>query len=103
MLRRTLHYQLPLAFFGLSLEHRKALFDQIHQIVFHGQGGYSFNDVYDMPIWLRKYTFSQMKEHYESKNKKDNPDDLANQIKSGKIELPEHFKGKKFSYNGGAS
>ena len=56
-----------------------------------------------MPIWLRKYTFSQMKEHYESKNKKDNPDDLANQIKSGKIELPEHFKGKKFSYNGGAS
>jgi hypothetical protein len=56
-----------------------------------------------MPIWLRKYTFNQLKEHYENQNKKDNPDDLANQIKSGKIELPEHFKGKKFSYNGGAS
>ena len=41
--------------------------------------------------------------NYEKQNKTDNPDDLAKQIKSGKIEIPEHFKGKKISYNGGAS
>ena len=37
-----------------------------------------------------------MKEHYEEKNKNSN-NDLAsqtNQIKEGKIQLPDHFKGK---------
>ena len=65
MLRRTSLYQLLSAFFGLSLEHRKALFDQIHQIVFNGQGGYDWETVYNMPIWLRRFTFETLKEHYE--------------------------------------
>ena len=91
MLRRTSLYQLLSAFFGLSLEHRKALFDQIHQIVFNGQGGYSFTEVYEMPIWLRKYTFSQLKEHYESQNKKDDVDYTDSDVltKPGKIKYPD--------------
>jgi hypothetical protein len=103
VLRRTSLYQLLLAFFGLSLEHRKSIFDQIHQIVFNGQGGYSFTEVYEMPIWLRKYTYSQLKEHYDSQNKKDDVESFTNKIKSGKVEVPDYAKGKNFSYNGGAS
>ena len=33
------------------------LFTQIHEIIFHGKGGYDWNTVYSMPIWLRKFTF----------------------------------------------
>ena len=42
-----------------------SLFKQIHEIVFHGNGGFNWSTVYDMPIWLRKFTFSQIQKHYE--------------------------------------
>lgn len=47
---------------------RRNVFDQIHEIVFHGQGGYDYATVYNMPIWLRKFTFNKLKEWYEKKN-----------------------------------
>jgi hypothetical protein len=66
--------QLGLPFFGLTPkiipEVRKQLFTQIHEIVFHGKGGYDWNTVYGMPIWLRKFTFFQLKEHYENEAKR---------------------------------
>jgi hypothetical protein len=56
---------LGLTFFGLTPNYRKNLFRQVHEIVFHGNGGYSYEDVYLMPIWLRNYTFQLINEHYE--------------------------------------
>ena len=60
---------LGLAFFGLSSDTapqiRAALFTQIHEIVFHGKGGYDWNTIYNMPIWLRKFTFNQIKSYYK--------------------------------------
>jgi hypothetical protein len=41
-----------------------ALFRQIHEIVFHGQGGYEYDTIYNMPIWLRKFTFNKIKEWF---------------------------------------
>ena len=41
------------------------MFNQIHEIVFHGKGGFDYNTVYNMPIWLRKYTFNKLKEWYQ--------------------------------------
>jgi len=67
--KKPLTFQLDLTFFGLtstnSAEYRLHLFNQIHQIVFHGKGGYDWNTVYNMPIWLRKYTFNEIKKHYD--------------------------------------
>ena len=97
--RRSL-FQLDLAFFGLTSEVipivRSNLFTQIHEIVFHGQGGYDWETVYNMPVWLRKYTFNKMKEYYDKQNQQQN-EDLATQskkIKEGKVDVPSHFKGK---------
>lgn len=91
---------MDLAFFGLTSDlvpqARTNLFTQIHEIVFHGQGGYDWNTVYNMPIWLRKFTFNKMREYYENQNKQ-SQDDLALQsqkIKEGKVDIPSHFKGK---------
>lgn len=93
-------FQLDLTFFGLTSDivpqARASLFTQIHEIVFHGNGGYNWDTVYNMPTWLRKFTFNKLKEHYENQNKQNN-DDLASQsqkIKEGKVDLPSHFKGK---------
>ena len=91
---------MDLGFFGLTSEivkqFRFNLFTQIHEIVFHGQGGYDWETVYNMPIWLRKFTFHQMKTHYAEKNsnEKGDLDSQTKAIKDGKIQLPDHFKGK---------
>jgi len=44
-------------FFGLTPEYRLLLFRTIHEIVFNGRGGYDFETVYNMPIWLRTATY----------------------------------------------
>ena len=58
-----------LAFFGLTSDNiapaRASLFNQIHQIVFYGKGGYDWHTIYNMPIWLRRWTFNEIKNHYE--------------------------------------
>lgn len=91
---------MDLAFFGLTSNNvsqiRVHIFSQIHEIVFHGKGGYDWETVYNMPIWLRKFTFNRIKEFYESQNKENN-EDLGTQsqkIKEGKVDLPSHLKGK---------
>jgi hypothetical protein len=93
-------FQLDLAFFGLTSDNipivRANLFTQIHEIVFHGQGGYDWETVYNMPVWLRKFTFNKMREYYDKQNASQN-EDLGSQsqkIKEGKIDLPSHFKGQ---------
>ena len=96
---------LGLTFFGLTSksapEIRKALFRQIHEIVFHGKGGYDWHTIYNMPIWLRKYTFTLIKDHYEEEAKAvkkaqegKNQQNLTNS--DGKVSAP-NFK-KRSSY-----
>ena len=91
-------FQLDLTFFGLTSkiaqEFRKSVFDQIHQIVFHGNGGYDWGTVYNMPIWLRKYTFKLIKDHYseeakqiEASKSKTNQQTIIDS--SGKIQAPQ--------------
>ena len=62
-------FQLGLSFFGLTSdtapEFRANLFTQIHEIVFHGRGGYDWNTVYEMPRWLRLFTFKKIQEFYD--------------------------------------
>jgi len=50
-------------------ETRAAIFTQIHEIVFHGKGGYNWNDVYNMPIWLRRFIHNKIADYYEKENK----------------------------------
>lgn len=72
-------FQLVSGFFGLTpkeaAEFRLNLFTQIHQVVFHGQGGYDWPTIYHMPIWLRKFTFNEIKKYNE---------DQSNQIEKAK-------------------
>lgn len=61
---------LGLSFFGQTSEHRLGLFKQIHEIVFHGGGGYTWFDVYNMPVWLRRYTFNELQRHHDKYKEK---------------------------------
>ena len=98
-----------LTFFGLTSnaapQVRLNLFSQINQIVFHGKGGYDYSTVYNMPIWLRKYTFQEIQKWYDAE-KKAHEDASKGKGKqtlvdpSGKVNVPafekatKQFKGK---------
>jgi len=38
-------------------------------MVFYGKGGYNFDTIYNMPIWLRKFTWTEIQKHYKEENK----------------------------------
>ena len=60
---------LDLTFFGLTPssapQHRVNIFNIIHEIVFNGKGGYDWETIYNMPIWLRKFTFNKLNSFYD--------------------------------------
>ena len=64
---------MELTFFGLTPDYRQLIFRQIHDIVFYGRGGFTWETVYNMPIWLRKFTSKtieqQITEEYEAQQK----------------------------------
>ena len=67
------NYLLAPTFFSLTpteaSSYRHNLFTTIHDIVFHGKGGYDWHTVYNMPIWLRNFTMKRISEFYEEQNK----------------------------------
>jgi hypothetical protein len=100
---------LGLTFFGLTSEYRVSLFSQIHEIVFYGRGGYDYDTVYNMPIWLRIFTFKKINEHYQkekeeydkAKDKSSNKQTIIGE--DGKVNIPSHMEKSKTSYNVGTS
>ena len=78
-MRRISIFQLILTFFGLTSKNavgfRLSVFNQIHEIVFHGKGGYDYFTIYNMPIWLRNYTFNKIKEWYNQPSKNETNED----------------------------
>jgi hypothetical protein len=93
-----------LSFFGLTYDTapkvRNAVFTQIHQIVFFGKGGYDWETIYNMPLWLRNFTFNQIKIHYDkereeyesSQNNSSNQKTIINQ--DGKINSPDFLNSR---------
>jgi len=91
---------LGLTFFGLTLDtvsqFRLNLFNHLHQIIFHGNGGYDFETVYNLPIWLRKYIFKEIKDHYSEKSKPPEEQGKTTLVSSdGKVNVPEFAKASK--------
>jgi len=62
-----------------------SLFAIIHEIVFHGKGGYDYDTVYNMPIWLRKFTFHKIKEWYDSEKSTNNDDSWVGNSEAKKV------------------
>lgn len=93
---------LGLTFFGLTsssaVKFRVSVFKQLHEIVFHGNGGYDWHAVYNMPIWLRNFTFNQIKTYHEKENKNSqssNPDEKQLIKSDGTVNTPEFLNASK--------
>ena len=90
-----------LSFFGLTPQYRNLLFTQIHDLVFHGGGGFQHSSVYNMPIWLRRFHIQKINEHNKEENermekaKKGSPLDKNNKIHGPNINPSSTYNFKK--------
>ena len=52
--------------------------------MFHGKGGYDWDTIYNMPIWLRRFTFEKIKEFYDKEREETEKQQNLMKNKSGK-------------------
>jgi hypothetical protein len=59
----------------------------MNEIVFHGKGGYNWDTIYSMPIWLRNFTFNKLKEWYDKEQEQIEKQNNMLTNKSGKNQV----------------
>ena len=57
------------SFFGLRDADKPAIHEQIFSLCFHGKGGFSFTEVYNMPTYLRRFYIQSASKFYEEEQK----------------------------------
>lgn len=55
-------------FFGLTQNYRVHLHDQVFDLVYHGKG-FSYHEVYNMPIYLRHFYVRKIQHIYSEQKK----------------------------------
>ena len=80
------------SFFGLRAEDKPAIHDQIFSLCFHGQGGFTHTEVYEMPTYLRRYYITKASKHYEKE--KEQMDKAQKKSKAGGISRPGITRGR---------
>lgn len=56
-------------FFGLTPEYRLGLHQEIFSVCYAGKGGFTFDAVYNMPVYLRRYYIKMLIEAIEEEKK----------------------------------
>ena len=72
------------------------MFSMIHDIVYHGGGGFDWHTIYNMPIWLRKLTYNKILQFLKEKNDAQNGTTSTDGSKTRQIDFtkppPSDFK-----------
>jgi hypothetical protein len=56
-------------FFGLTPEYKLGMHGEIFSLCYHGKGGFTWDEVYNLPIYLRRFYIQQINKAIESQNK----------------------------------
>lgn len=56
-------------FFGLTTDYKLGLHEEIFSLCYYGKGGFTWNEVYELPIHLRRYYIQQISKAIEERNK----------------------------------
>ncbi len=72
--------QWPLSFFGLGPNYRAILHKLLFDMAYYSQGGFTWSDLYTMPVHLRRFYLDKLtevkkkeREEAEKQNKKSTP------------------------------
>ena len=72
-MKRECEYQCKLSFFGLTPTYRAELHKQLIDITYNSKGSITFEEVYRMPIWLRKFTYYELSDRIKKENEQSKP------------------------------
>ena len=70
--------------FGLQAEHKPQIHEEVFQLIYYGQG-FTHSDVYDMPVYLRKFYYKTLIETKQEENKKIKESQKNSNIKNPRI------------------
>lgn len=79
-------------FFGLTPAYKNVILDEIHTLCYFGQGGFTHDEVYNMPIRYRHYHLKKISEYIDKQNEamnKRNGVMEASTKPSEKVQLPD--------------
>jgi hypothetical protein len=58
------------------------VYNEVHDLVYHGGGGYSYSEVYNMPIYLRRYSITRINNYL--RDKKEAEEKVINDAKNNR-------------------
>ena len=61
-----------LTIFGLTPDYKKIILDEVLLLCYHSQGGFTHDEVYDMPIRYRRYYLQKLSEMVEKQQEEIN-------------------------------
>jgi hypothetical protein len=61
-------FQLDQTFFGFKPEHRLDLHDNLFNLIWHGEGRWDWDMLYNMPIFLRRFYTKRVNKLIEDRN-----------------------------------
>jgi hypothetical protein len=64
-------FQLEQTFFGFKPEDRVPLHENIFDMIWYAEGRWSWDDIYHMPIFLRKFYVKKMNKIFQQKIERD--------------------------------
>ena len=67
--KARLQWKSLLSFLGLQPKHKKDIHEEIFQLIYYHKGGFTFNEVYNLPIYLRKVYLNRLNKQYSDENK----------------------------------
>ena len=67
-IRRLSICQSTPAFFGLQPEHRPLIHEEVFMLCYYGKGGFTHDEVYNMPRYLRTFYLKQIEKVVTKQN-----------------------------------
>ena len=66
--------------------------------MYHGGGGFIHSEVYNMPIWMRRFHISKINEHIKKQNKEIEKQQGRSQMGDGEIHRPNISPSTTYNY-----
>lgn len=44
------------------------VYQEVHELTYHGGGGFTYSEVYNMPIYLRRFSLKKINDYIKAKN-----------------------------------
>lgn len=80
-----LGFLLEQTFFGFKPEDRVQLHESLFNLVWHGNGRWSWSELYNMPVYLRRFWIRKINQIYEEAKQRDDQNKAAQSIKRNKV------------------